>query len=103
MKVYIAFHEERGIYLGILAGFALFSNNNLAFTYKAIRFESAEEVYGFFKKAVPKIADEIQAIPVYTESKDDSYISVIDIIKSGHKAHVNSLFENMPTYNETTH
>jgi hypothetical protein len=102
-NTYIAFHREKGIYLGVMSGFALFSANNLALTYKAIRFESEKEVYDFFKKAVPKVANEIEAIPVYTESKDHVYISVIDIIKSGHKKHVDSLLEHMPTYNETIH
>jgi hypothetical protein len=102
MNSYIAFHEKNGIYLGVFGGVALFSNTELAFSSKAIRFNSEEEIRNFFMKSVPKLADQIQAIPITTKSTD-YYVDVVDIIKSGHTKHTDSMIDNMLMPNENIH
>jgi hypothetical protein len=101
MKSFIAFHEDKGIYIGVFAGFALFSTNNLAYTYKAIRFESETELKDFFEKSVPAVSQAIQAISIETDSTD-YYVDVVDILKSGHTKHTESLLEHFPC-SETIH
>jgi hypothetical protein len=102
MKSYIAFHETRGIYLGVLAGCALFSAT-MSISSKAIRFDTEEMIQDFFKKTLPGgFSDEIKAIPVETKSTDN-YVGVIDIIRSGHKKHTESLLDNLQTLSDTIH
>jgi hypothetical protein len=103
MKAYIAFHEERGIYLGVFAGYALFSGSPIAFSSKAIRFDTEEDIYEFFSKAASKIiSEEIKAIPVETSSVGN-YVDLVDILKSGHKKHTESMLDNLPTLSDTIH
>ena len=71
MKSYIAFHEDKGIYLGVFAGHALFSASPIAFSSKAIRFKYENDVQKFFSKSLPSISKEIIAIPVETVSIDE--------------------------------
>jgi hypothetical protein len=98
MTSYIAVHEDKGIYLGIFAGFFLFSNNRSVFSSKAIRFDTEEEILEFFSDS--KI--DIKAIPVKTKNISN-YVDVIDIIKSGYIKHTDSMIANIPMENETIH
>lgn len=100
MKSYIAVHKEKGIYLGIFAGFYLFSNSEVAFSTKAIRFNSEEEISEFFGGS--KISSSITAVQVQTKDTGP-YIDVVDILKSGHKLHTDSMIANIPMENETIH
>ncbi len=100
MMSYIAVHKERGIYLGVFAGFYLFSNSEVAFSSKAIRFNSKEEISDFF--GTSKIAGDVRAIKVQTK-ETGNYVDVIDIIKSGYKKHVDTMIKNIPMKNETIH
>jgi hypothetical protein len=102
MKSYIAFHEDRGIYLGVYLGHALFSNSSLVFSSKAIRFDSDDEVRSFFNKALPALSSEIVAIEVETSSTNN-YVDVVDILKSGHRKHIETMIQNLPMLNETIH
>lgn len=103
MKSYIAFHETRGIYLGVFAGYALFSASPMAFSSKAIRFDSETMVQEFFNKTLPNsISTEISAIPVETKSTGN-YVDLVDILKSGHKKHTETMLDNLPTLSDTVH
>jgi hypothetical protein len=103
MKSYIAFHEDRGIYLGVFAGYALFSGSPMAFSSKAIRFDTEEDVHGFFRKSLKsEISAEIKAIPVETKSSGH-YVDLADILKSGHTKHTESMLDNLPTLSDTVH
>lgn len=103
MISYIAFHEKRGIYLGVFEGYALFSANPIAFSYKAIRFDSEKMVQCFFEKTYSKdLSAAIRAIPVETTSVDN-YVDLVDILKSGHKKHTESMLDNLPTLSDTVH
>jgi hypothetical protein len=102
MKSYIAVHKTHGIYLGVLSGVALFSNSEIVFSSKAIRFNSEEEIHNLFAKSATKLADQIQIVPVTTKSTD-YYVDVVDIIKSGYTKHTDSMIQNMYMPNETIH
>jgi hypothetical protein len=102
-KSYIAFHEERGIYLGVYENrHALFSGSLFVYSSKAIRFDNEEVLHDFFKMSLPLLADQIKAVPVDTTSTGH-YVDVIDIIKSGHTKHVNTMIENMTMISESIH
>jgi hypothetical protein len=102
MTSFIAFHETRGIYLGVYLGYALFSNSPMAFSSKAIRFDTEADIRDFFVKTLPILASEIVALSVETTS-DNHYVDVIEIIKSGHTKHTERMVENLPMLNETIH
>jgi len=100
MKSYIAVHKEKGIYLGVFAGFYLFSNNETAFSSKAIRFNTEEEISDFFGDT--SIGNMIEAISVDTK-ETGYYVDVIDIIKSGYTKHTDTMVANIPMENENIH
>jgi hypothetical protein len=100
MKSYIAVHEDKGIYLGIFAGLYLFSNSETAFSSKAIRFNTKEEIIDFF--STTKISNGIEIIPVETK-ETGYYVDVIDIIKSGYTKYTDTMIANIPMENETIH
>jgi hypothetical protein len=102
MKSYIAFHEDRGIYLGIYLGNHLFSSSPIALSCKAIRFGTETDIHAFFGKALPKMSAEISAIAIETNSTDN-YVNVIDIIKSGHTKHTENMIDNLPMLTYTFH
>ena len=103
MTSYIAFHETRGIYLGAFTGYALFSASPMAFSSKAIRFDSETAVHEFFSKSLARtISEEIKAVPVETHSTG-GYVDLIDIIKSGHTKHTESMLDNLPALSDTVH
>jgi hypothetical protein len=103
MKSYIAFHETKGIYLGVYAGYALFSGSPIAFSSKAIRFDTEEDVHEFFGKSLSnKLAEEITAVEIET-NYGGNYVDLADIIKSGHTKHTESMLDNYPTLTDTVH
>lgn len=102
MTSFIAFHEEKGIYLGAYMGHALFSNSVLALSSKAIRFDKESEIHEFFGKALPSLSKEIVAVPVETTSRGN-YVDLVDILKSGHTKHTETLLDNLPAMSDTIH
>jgi DUF438 domain-containing protein len=102
MTSYIAVHSDKGIYLGVIAGHAIFSSNNMVESTKAIRFNSKNEIMEFFRQHIPSLADKVVAIPVQTTSTT-YYVDIVDIIKSGYREHTESMFANLFTDNETMH
>jgi len=81
--------------MGVYAGYALFSGNSITFGHKAIRFDTKELVHEFFEIAFPKLTKTIKAVPVITEDTG-YYVSVIDILKSGHKEYTETMVDNIP-------
>lgn len=100
---YIAFHERRGIYLGIYEGYAMFSNTDFAFSSKSIRFGSQLEIRDFFYDHFPSIAAEISGIPITTKALVGYYVNLVDILKSGHTKHTQSMLYNLPVASYTIH
>lgn len=102
MTSYIAVHEKKGIYLGVIAGYAVFSNTDAAFTSKAIRFQSTDEVMSFFETSLPNLYEGVTAVEVRTK-ETGNYVDVVDILKSGYNNHTDTMVEALPSYSETIH
>lgn len=102
MNSYIAVHKTKGIYLGIVAGYALFSNTDAPFTSKAIRFQSVDEVMKFFESSLPNLYEGVSAIEIQTK-ETGNYVDVVDILKSGYYSYTDSMVEALPAYSETIH
>jgi hypothetical protein len=103
MRSYIAFHENRGIFLGVTAGHAIFSGSPIFATSKAIRFNTKEAVYEFFNKTLATpIAQDIQALEVET-SHAGNYVDLVDIIKAGYTKHTETMLDNYPMLSHTIH
>ena len=99
---YIAVHKTKGIYLGVVSGYGLFSEAGIAFTSKAIRFDSREELHSFFDSALPNLSKEIKAVEIRT-NETGNYVDVVDILKSGYYDHTDNMVEALPPYSETIH
>lgn len=94
----IAYHKERGIFVGVLEGYAIFSKNDPTENYEVYGFESLEKAKNFFEQSVPGMRDKILYEKVQCNSE---YVSVIDIIKSGNRnLDIAELFMNLPCENE---
>lgn len=102
MKSYIAFHEDRGIYMGVYLGYHLFSNSPITLSSKAIRFDTETDIHAFFEKSLPKMSAEILTVAIESNSTDN-YVNVIDIIKSGHTKHTENMLDNLPMLTYTLH
>lgn len=95
---YIVYHKERGIFVGVLSGYAIFSKNDVTETYEVYGFETLEKAKNFFEQSVPGMADQVLYEPIQSNSE---YISVIDIIKAGKKhLDIEELFLHLPVENE---
>lgn len=99
---YIAVHKTKGIYLGVVSGYGLFSEAGMAFTSKAIRFDSKEEIHSFFDSVLPNISKEIEPVEIRTNGTGN-YVDVVDILKSGYYDHTDSMVEALPIDNDTIH
>lgn len=103
MASFIAVHEKKGIYLGAVAGYALFSNvGGVVFSSKAIRFNSADEVMKFFETSLPGLREGVSAVEIQTK-ETGNYVDVVDILKSGYYNHTDTMVEALPPYSETIH
>ena len=97
-KKVIVHHPTKGIFIGVLSGYAIFSKNDPMGNYEVYGFASLEKAKKFFRDNVPGMKDDVlyEEIESYSE-----YVNVIDIIKSK-KTHldIEDLFTNLPEYNE---
>lgn len=98
-KKVIVYHPIRGIFIGVLSGYAIFSKNDPMGNYEVYGgFDSLEKAKNFFRDNVPGMKDNIlyEEIESYSE-----YVNVIDIIKSKKtNLDIENLFVNLPEYNE---
>ena len=83
-------------------GYAMFSNTPSAATSKAIRFESEREIRDFFGNHIPSIAKEISGVTITTKPTGN-YVDLVDILKSGHIKHTESMLDNLPVTSYTVH
>lgn len=95
---YIVYHQERGIFVGVLSGYAIFSKNDATDTYEVYGFETLQKAKDFFEGSVPGMADQVLYEEIESETE---YVSVIDLVKSGKKhLDIYELFLNLPAENE---
>lgn len=94
-------HLSRGIFIGSMEGYAVFSKNDPLHSYVSYAFDSENEAKVFSEKYFSqelsfleylKVSQTIQVNP------ENQYVHVIDLIKSGHKENSKELFINLPCY-----
>lgn len=88
--------REQGIFLGSFNSIALFSENDVLSSTKAIGFKNKDDAKSFVETYMPSIQDSVYYLDVTTNSLD-FYVDVVDIIKDGYYEEAKRLFENMTT------
>lgn len=93
---YIVITPDKGVFLGALSGYALFSVTNPMGMYNAFGFESKEVAEDFVAQSIPSIANTAMYVEVDTPTK---YVSCVDIIKAGYKDYTHNMmdFLEMPS------
>lgn len=93
----IAISPEKGIFLGSVAGYAVFSKTDPFGIPKAYGFDSPEDARRFFDSAMPTISNNM-IFPVISTPSDD-FVSCVDIIKSGYEKHTYNMIDylDMPS------
>lgn len=94
----IVYHKEKGIFVGVFEGYAIFTKNDPTENYEVYGFKSLDSAKNFFEQSVPGMKDQIlfEDIPCHSE-----YVSVIDLIKAKKKnLDLTDLFMNLPCENK---
>lgn len=93
----IAINPEKGIFLGSVAGYAVFSKTDPVGIPKAYGFDSPDEAKKFFDTALPMMSNNM-IYPVITTLSDD-YVSCVDIIKCGYERYTYNMMDylDMPS------
>lgn len=99
---YIAVHKKRGIYLGVVSGYALFSESSMAISSKAIRFEDPGDIQSFFSSVLPALSEDIEPVKIQT-NETGNYVGVADILKSGYYNYTDSMVDALPSQSESIH
>ena len=93
----IAIDPEKGIFLGSVAGYAVFSKTDPIGIPKAYGFDSPDDAKRFFDTALPMLSNNM-IFPVITSHSDD-YVSCVDIIKQGYERYTYNMIDylDMPS------
>lgn len=97
----IAINPEKGIFLGSVAGYAVFSKTDPIGIAKAYGFDSPEDAKRFFETALPVMSNNM-IYPVITTSSED-YVSCVDIIKSGYEKYTYNMIDYLDMPSTETH
>lgn len=99
-KKVIVISTEKGIFLGSISSYAIFSKTDPIGFPKAYGFDTMEEAHKFVDKAMPNHANTMFYVPILT---DTDYVSVVDIIKQGYEAHTYNMMDYLPMPSESIH
>lgn len=97
---YIAISPEKGVFLGAVHGYALFSKSNPMGMYNACGFDSLEDARSFINASLPAIANTVFYPEIPTSS---DYVSCVDIIKQGYGKHTHSMMDYLDMPSESIH
>jgi hypothetical protein len=97
----IAINPEKGIFLGSVAGYAVFSKTDPFGIPKAFGFDSPEHAKDFFATVLPLMSNNM-IFPVITTNSDD-YVSCVDIIKQGYEEHTYKMMDYLDMPSTTMH
>lgn len=100
MKKVIAISPEKGIFLGSVSGYAVFSKTDPIGLSSAIGFESVEIAQEFFTGALPNMANTM-LFPVLETPTD--HVSCVDIIKQGYEAYTYNMMDYLYMPSEAKH
>lgn len=100
MKRVIAISTERGVFLGAISGYAIFSKTDPIGIPKAYGFDTVEAAKYFVQTSLPSFANTM----FYPEIETDSnYVSVVDIIKQGYERYTFNMMDYLPMPSEAVH
>jgi hypothetical protein len=100
MKKVVAISPEKGIFLGSVSGYAIFSKSDPIGLSSAIGFDSVETAQEFFGKALPNVANTM-IFPEFETSAE--HVSCVDIIKQGYEAYTHNMMDYMYMPSEAKH
>lgn len=93
---YVLYDKKRGLFLGVLAGYAIFSEQDVYETTRLPSFETRDIAEKFVDDFLPKMKKRIEYLEI-TDDSDSDYVHIADIIKSGYKEQSVGMFEKMYT------
>lgn len=96
----IAISPEKGIFLGSVGGYAVFSKTDPIGLHKAYGFQSPEAAKEFFDGALPSVANTMFYPMIETQSE---YVSCVDIIKQGYEKYTYNMMDYMDMPSTTMH
>lgn len=96
----IAIHKEKGIFLGVIAGYAVFSKTDPIGTPKAYSFNSPEEAKKFVETSIPVSSNTMFYPEIETLSE---YVSCVDIIKQGYEKYTYNMMDYLDMPSEAKH
>lgn len=99
-KRVIAINPDKGIFLGTVAGYAIFSKNDPIGISKAYGFESPEVAKEFFGDSLPSYANTMLYPVIETET---DYVSCVDIIKQGYEKYTHYMVDYLDMPSEAKH
>lgn len=97
MKKTIIVNEEKGIFLGEVAGYGVFSKYDPIGIPSACGFDTPEIARQYMTMAMPMHVDEVMYKEIDTESK--KYVPLSDIIKSGLEEYTYNMLKYIPVAN----
>ena len=97
---YIVISPEKGIFLGAVQGYALFSKSNPMGMNSACGFDSIDDAKEFIRTSLPSVANTVFYPEIPTSS---DYVSCIDIIKQGYGMHTHSMMDYLDMQSESLH
>lgn len=92
MKKTIAINEKHGIFIGTVAGYAIFSKNDPVGAYKAYGFKNEVEANLYFDVNLTKSKKGTFFVDIETST---DYVSCVDIIKAGYGEYATDMINNM--------
>lgn len=99
MKRTLLIEKDRGVFIGAVAGYAIFSKDPIGLS-RAYTFESPEIAKNFVSSSLSHFAN--NAIYVEIDLKEQ-YASCIDIIKAGYGEHVHHMIDGLYMPSEEVH
>lgn len=96
----IAINPDKGIFLGSVAGYAVFSKTDPIGISKAYGFDTPDDARDFFERALPSFANTM-FYPVI-ETNDD-YVSCVDIIKQGYEMYTHNMIDYLDMPSSSIH
>lgn len=99
MKRTVFIEKNRGVFIGSVGGYAIFSKDPIGLS-KAYTFKSTEIAKDFVSTSLSRFAN--NAIYVEMDLKDE-FASCIDIIKAGYGEHVHYMIDGLYMPSEAIH
>lgn len=97
---YIVISQEKGVFLGAVSGYALFSKTNPMGMYNAYGFDTLDTAQNFVSTNLPTIAN-TAIYPQIPTSTD--YVSCVDIIKHGYGKYTHDMMNYLDMPSESVH